>query len=140
MAKHVHCLTIYPGYTLTHDLSQATVSVADIAHSPILFHFDDCPNDNLSTGLAHDANSILWFYFNESVYLLDWYQQNFPLTLKEIRGRSVAISTHTTLPQVNVYFPSPYALPPIPSPTCLEPAKVDLSPNHGEHCDNNEKY
>ena len=60
-------------------------------------------------------------------------------------GCWVGTSTHTdfslplTPPLVDVYFPSLYDLPPIPLPTCLEPAKVVLSPNHGE-CDNNKKY
>ena len=40
---------------------------------------------------------------------------------------------------VDVYFPSPYALPPIPLHTCSEPAKVVFSPNYGER-DDKEKY
>ena len=128
---------------LTHDPPHTTVSVTDIAHSPIPFQFDDYPNDKLLTGLADNTSSILWFYFNDPVYcLLDWDQQNFPLNLKEIRGRWVGISTHTnfcllpTPPPVDVYFSSSSSLPPIPSPTLLEPAKIIFSPNYGE-CDNN---
>ena len=126
--------------------AHTTVTVIDITHFPILFQFVYYPNDKVSTGPADDTSSILWFCFNEPVYfLLDQDQYNFSLNLKEICGRWIGISTYTnfhllpTPPLVNVYFPSPSTLPPIPLPTCSESAKVVLSPNHGER-DNNKKY
>ena len=133
---------------MTHDPPHTTVSVTDIAHFPIPFQFFDCPNYKVSTGPDDDTSSILWFCFNKLVYsLLDQDQQNFPFNLKETCGRWVGISTHTNFlklpnpPPVDVEFPSQSALPPIPSPNCLEPAKVGFSPNpnHWEH-DNNKKY
>ena len=120
-----------------------TVPVIDIVHLPIPFQFVNCPNDEVSIGPAYDTSFILWFYFDEPVYcLLNGDQQNFPLNLKKICGCWVDISTHTnfcllpTPPPVDVYFSSSSSLPPIPSPTLLEPAKIIFSPNYGE-CDNN---
>ena len=81
---------------LTHDTTHTTVSVTDIAHFPNPFQFFDCPNDKISTGLADDTSSILWFCFNEPVYcLLGQDQKNFSLNLREICGFWVGISTHT---------------------------------------------